>query len=269
MRAWRAALALGTGVFGSTVVGASLAAQAPTITVAASQRVISITPRYEGDLVRVQGTAPTSSEIVLKLTSPREAVVCSQKDRVGPFWLSVRQVRFRGVPRMFKVKSTAPLDDILPTSEEIEYGLGRVGLKASMAVEGDRDRSLYLDELILIRERDRRFSFAEHGVRRDGDAYEASFFWPPDGPTGSYRIEAYAVEGGRVVGTAETSVEVRAVGVEAWIRGLARDHGVLYGLFSVGLAALAGLGVSFLLGGRRRAEDSPTPAGAVSERTAE
>ena len=232
---------------------APMAAQASAITVSASQRVIRITARYQGDLVHVQGKALPSYAIVLKLTSPREAVQCSQKGKVGPFWLSVRQVRFENVPRMFKIKSSVPLDEILTRPEQVKYGLGQAGLKASMAVGGGLDRDLYLNELILIRERDRRFSFAEEGVRRDGDTYQASFFWPPDGPPGKYRIEAYAVDRGRVVGTAETEVEVQATGVEAWIRSLAVSHGILYGLFAVGLAAVAGLGVSVLLGGRSSA----------------
>ena len=243
---------------------ASIVAQGPPITVAASQRVIRITARYQGDLVHVQGTARSSYAVVLALTSPREAVQCSQKGQVGPFWLSVRQVRFRNVPRMYKIKSSAPLDDILSRSERVSHGLGRAGLKASMTVDGGADQSLYLDELILIRQRARRFSFAEEGVHRDGDTYEATFFWPPDGPPGQYRIEAYAVDGGRVVGTAETEVDVRTVGVEAWLRGLAANHGILYGLFAVGLAAVAGLGVSLLLGGRGSGRSSG-PSEVVAE----
>jgi hypothetical protein len=262
----RVLLASAATLSAGALYAAPVTAQVPPITVTASQRVIRITARYQGDLVHVQGTAPPSYAVVLELTSPREAVLGSQKGKVGPFWLSVRQVRFGNVPRMYKIKSSAPLDDILPPSERIKHGLGRTGLKASMTVEGDLDKRLYLDELILIREQARRFSFAEEGVRRDGDTYEASFFWPPDGPPGRYRIEAYAVEGGSVVGTAETEVDVRTVGVEAWLRDLAANHGILYGLFAVGLAAAAGLGVSLLLGGRGSGPSSTSPDGVASGR---
>ncbi len=243
---------LAAGCLLAAVSAGRIAAQTRTLTVVASQRVISITPRYAGDPVRVHGTAPDSDAIVLALTSPRETLACSQKGRVGPFWLSVRTVRIRNVPRMYKVESTAPLDTILTPAEQVRYGLGRAGLKASMSVDQGLSRDLYLDELILIRERDRRFGFHEQGVHREGDRYDATFFWPPDAPTGRYRIEAYAVRGGRVVATAETSVDVRAVGVEAWIRELAADHGTLYGLFAVALAAAAGLLVCLLFGGLRK-----------------
>jgi uncharacterized protein (TIGR02186 family) len=221
-------------------------AQAPPLTLEASSRVISITPRYAGELVRVQGTAPAAFDVVLKLTSPREEVLCSRKGKVGPFWLSVGKVRFENVPRMFKIKSTAPLDDILSPSEQARHRLGKAGLTATIRVVPDTDREVYLAELIRIREGERLFSFAEGAVQREGDRYRASFFWPPDGPPGEYRVEAFAVTGGRVVATAQTSVAVRAAGLEAWVRTLAREHGVLYGLFAVGLAVATGL-VAWLL----------------------
>ncbi|MCG6954875.1 MAG: TIGR02186 family protein [Gemmatimonadetes bacterium] len=266
MSARRVLLASAALLSAAALHAASVAAQVPPITVAASQRVIRITARYQGDLVHVQGTARPSSAVVLELTSPREVVLCSQKGQVGPFWLSVRQVRFGNVPSMYKIKSSAPLDDILPRSERIKYGLGRAGLKESMTVDAGVDKNLYLDELILIRQRAQRFSFTEEGVGRDGDTYEASFFWPPDGPPGRYRIVAYAVEGGRIVGTAETEVDVQTVGVEAWLRDLAANHGILYGLFAVGLAAAAGLGVSLLLGRRGSGPSSTSPEVVASGR---
>ena len=49
---------------------------------------------------------------------------------------------------MYKVESTAPLDTILTPAEQVRYGLGRAGLKASMSVDQGLSRDLYLDELI-------------------------------------------------------------------------------------------------------------------------
>jgi uncharacterized protein (TIGR02186 family) len=246
-------------VFGAALLTLAASGSAPAppespITLHVSDQLIRITPRYQGELVKVDGKAPPIYDVVLKLTSPREDLVCSRKGKVGPFWLSVGQVRFGDVPWMFKIKSTTPVDDILTASEQVKYRLGREGLKASMEVKGGLDSGLYLDELILIRERNRLFSFHEGQVEREGNLYSTSFFWPPDGPPGRYRVEAYAVDDGKVVGSAEVWVEVRAVGLESWIRGLASNHGILYGLFAVGLALGAGLAVSFLFGGGRRSQ---------------
>ena len=233
------------------------------ISLSPSAQVIRITPRYRGELLHVWGTAPVSDDVVRKLTSARETVLSSVKRKVGPFWLSVGKVRFDSVPRMFKIKSTAPLDDILPDAELLRYRLGQAGLKASIRVTPASNHDVDVDELIRIREGERLFSFSERGVQRRGASYAASFFWPPDGPPGRYRIEAYAVSGGHVVGAAQTWIEVQAVGLEAWVRSLARDHGVLYGLFAVGLAMTAGLAawLVFAVGRRAGAAGSGPAAG--------
>jgi hypothetical protein len=191
------AIAAIAGVLAATVALAAAATAPPAgltapVSVAVSDNLIRITPRYEGELVKVSGTAPIDCDVVVKLTSERQTVYCSRKGKVGAFWLSVGRVKFSGVPRMYKVKSAVPIEDIVSAADQVKYVLGPRGLKASMAVETGADRGLYLDELILIRERDRLFSFRDGAVKRQGESFTTTFYWPPDGPPGRYRIEAYA-----------------------------------------------------------------------------
>jgi uncharacterized protein (TIGR02186 family) len=226
-------------------------AHAP-VTVSLSEHVIRITPRYRGEMIRVQGTAPEGCDVVVKLTAASGDARYSRKGKVGPLWLSVGQVRFKNVPGMYKVKSTRPLDDLLPTAEQVIYGLGRRGLKASMTAPPGPARKMYLDELILIRERDRFFSFGEGQVQREGERFSATFYWPPNGPPGRYHVEAYAIQQRRIVGSAATEVVVRIVGIEAWVRDLAAAHGVLYGIIAVVIALAAGLTASLAFSGSPR-----------------
>lgn len=250
-----AARALGVAIAGLcafTLEASPPATPEVPVTVSLSESVIAITPRYHGELVKVRGTAPADCGVVLKLTSERDVVMCSRKGKVGSFWFAVGRVRFDHVPQMFKIKSNQPLDDLVRPSEQVKYVLGRRGLKASIGVQSGVDRDLYVDELLLIRERERLFGFSSGDVERRDDTFASSFFWPADGPPGRYRIEAYAVREGSVVGSAAASTEVRAVGMEAWVRNLARNHGILYGLFAVGLAVVTGLGASLAFRPRTR-----------------
>jgi uncharacterized protein (TIGR02186 family) len=224
------------------------------VTIAPAESVIRITPSYRGELVAVQGSAPEDCAVVVRLTSPGETRTCTRKGKVGPFWLSVDRIRFDDVPRMYKVKASGTLDDIVDADEQVRYELGARGLKAAIMGAGGPERDLYVDELILIQRRDRLYDFEDGAVERRGATFRTSFFWPPDGPPGRYRLEAFAVRAGRVVGSAEAEVDVRSVGVEAWVRGLAGRHGILYGLLSVGLAIATGLAASvvFSMPSRRR-----------------
>jgi uncharacterized protein (TIGR02186 family) len=215
-------------------------ADAP-VSVSVSDSLIRITPRYHGELVWVRGEAPEECAVVVKLTSTRKDAHYSRKMKVGPVWLSVGQVYFENVPLMYKVKSTGSLDDLLSAADQVKYVLGHRGLKASIKVSSGVNRDVYLDEMIFIRERIRFFGFGEGSMQREGRSFSTTFFWPPDGPPGRYRVEAFAVRQGRVVGTAETAVQVQLVGFEAWVRNLAMEHGVVYGLLAVVIATASGL----------------------------
>ena len=243
----RACFPAAAGVTLMAALGAA-ATPGPTpgvpVSVKVADSVIRVTPRYEGELVPVAGTAPRGCDVVVTLTSGRTTVYGARKGKVGAFWLSVGRVRFDGVPQMYEVRSTAPLDEIVDAADQVKYVLGLRGLKASLAAQADTGRDLYVDELILIRRRGRLFSFREGAVERQGETFRTTLYWPPGGPPGRYVVDAYAVSAGKVVGSAATAVDVRVVGVEAWVRDLARKHGVLYGLFAVGLAVVAGLAAS-------------------------
>lgn len=230
------------------------------VSVSVSQSLIRITPRYQGELVRVTGTAPADCAVVVKLTSPRGEAHFSKKGKVGPLWLSVGKVSFNNVPTMYKLKSNAPINDLLTVREQEKYVLGRRGLKASISGRPSLDRNVYLDEMILIREQRRFFSFHQNAVHRQGTSFSTTFFWPPNGPPGHYHVEAFAVLQGHVVGMAETGVQVQIVGIEAWVRRLAVAHGVLYGILAVLIAVASGSIVFVVFKGSRRPSVPPRPS---------
>jgi len=259
-RATRAGLV--AGLCALLLPGASPARAEASVSVSVSEPLIQITPRYHGELVRVEGMAPAECAVVVKLTAERRDASYSRKRKVGPLWLAVDQVRFGNVPLMYKVKSTGALDDLLAPNEQVRYVLGRRGLIASMTAPPGLDRDVYLGEMIRIREQGRFFGFGEGPVSRQGTSFTTTFYWPPDGPPGRYLVEAFAVRQRRVEGSAETDVEVRMVGVEAWVRDLAATHGVVYGLLAVLTAIAAGLMVSVMFTGksRRRARPGAAPS---------
>jgi hypothetical protein len=237
-------LAMGAGLYAVMTLFAVAAWADTPVSVSVSDSIIRITPRYHGELVRVTGTAPEECAVAVKLSSAREGVHYSCKRKIGLLWLSVGQVYVTNVPLMYKMKSTGPLDDLLSAADQVKYVLGRQGLKASIKVSSRVDREVYVNQMILIRERIRFFSFGEGSVQRQGRSFSTTFFWPPDGPPGRYHVEAFAIKQRQIVGTAETQVQVELVGFEAWVRNLATNHGIIYGMLAVIIAIASGLLVS-------------------------
>ena len=218
---------------------------------------IQVTPRYSGELVKVHGTVAPGCDVIVKLSGPGRTVTFSRMGKMGPFWLSLGRVQFGHVPPMYKVKSTRPLLAVLSSPEQLRYHLGFGGLRASLTVQNGPQSELYLNELITVRTAAGLYAVDGTGVTLEGDRFATSFFWPAGASAGRYEIQALAVRDQRVVGTRSVSVEVREVGVEAFIRSLAQAHGILYGLFAVALAGAVGSLMSLIFErlwrrGRRR-----------------
>jgi uncharacterized protein (TIGR02186 family) len=245
---WVAAVAvLATVAGGATGHAQGVGTGAGAVTsLQVSERLIQITPRYRGELVKVSGTVAAHCDVVLKLTSSRAGATFSRLGKVGPLWLSQGRVRFGNVPQMFKIKSTRPLQEILLPGELKRHGLGFTGLRASMTVEGGLDAGLYLNELLAVRQAAGLYTFEDTGITSVDGHFATTFFWPPGAPSGTYRVEALAVRDLKVVGVREATIEVHKVGIEAWISDLAHRHGILYGLLAVVLAVAVALFMSLV-----------------------
>jgi uncharacterized protein (TIGR02186 family) len=234
-------------VAGSTPPAAS--SPAPVITLALSKAEIRITAGFHGDILAVTGTAPTNSEVILRLSSPAEEETLDLKGKRGPLWLTVGKVRFESAPRIYKLRSTRPIGEILPPAEQVRQTLGVEGLKASLRVQPGVDAGLFASELLRLKRDDGFYDTQGGGVIRGAEGtYRTEFRWPARGPSGAYRMDAFAVSKGAVTGSAHREILVQKVGAEAWISHLAAAHGLIYGLLAVLLALLTGLAASALFG---------------------
>ncbi len=219
------------------------------ITLAVSKAEIRITAGFHGDLLKVSGVAPRDSEVILRLSSPAEEETLDLKGKRGPLWLTVGKVRFESAPRIYKLRSTRPIEEILPPDEQVRETLGVEGLKASLRVQPGVDAGLFASELLRLKRDDGFYDTEGGGVTRGADGtYQAEFRWPARGPSGAYRMDAFAVSKGAVTGSASREILVQKVGTEAWISGLAATHGLIYGLLAVFVALLTGLAASALFG---------------------
>lgn len=219
----------------------------PHMTLAVSKAEIHITAGFHGDLLKVTGRAPSDCDIILRLSSPPSEEILDLKGKRGFLWLTVGKVRFESAPRIYMLRSTRPLEEILPPEEQIRQYLGIEGLKASLRVESAVDARLLASELIRLKS-DNGFYDTEGGgvTRGDDGAYEAEFRWPSRGPAGEYRMDAFAARKGVVTCQASQKILVHKVGAEAWISRLAANHGLAYGLLAVLVALLTGLGTGAL-----------------------
>jgi hypothetical protein len=245
--AWSAAPARGQG---ATQPAPAQTAQA--LTVALSPSRILLETFYSGAQVRVTGTAPAGTEILVTVKGPEAEEELNRKARVGPIWINRGKVRIAGAPSLFLSFGTRPARELLgrPVLDQLQLDEAAI-LKGMRVSPKEFDQPVIRANFMAMKKNQNVYQEAAGPVKLGpagpaGVPYSLEFHWPRKAPPGSYKVEAAACRGGAVEATASSELVLEEVGFPAWMAGLAREHGSLYGLLAVLAALLAGFGIDFV-----------------------
>ena len=73
----------------------------PPVTLKLSPETIEMGAFYNGASLRMEGTAPSGSKVMVVLRGASKDEVFNKKDRVGPIWINVDKVHVSGPPSLF------------------------------------------------------------------------------------------------------------------------------------------------------------------------
>lgn len=201
---------------------------------------VSITSGFSGTEVLLYGAVDQKSDIVAYVSSaePGPQTVI-HKERVFGIWVNRGSATFTSAPILHTVVSTRPLSDIAP---EQVWRHNRVSFAGLDIEPNDPALAPYRDGLIVAKIRQGLYAIDEKGVTYpDGRLFRASLHFPATLPPGRYTVTVLQLREGRIIDAAVRPLIVNKVGLGAWISELARDNGLIYGLFAVLVAATAGL----------------------------
>jgi uncharacterized protein (TIGR02186 family) len=252
-------LILGLGcLWASPAPAVSPETQSKVLT-AASKNLIEIGLTYHGDQIHFFGVNPVpGSEVVVKLTAAKEeAVKLSMKGKVGPFWMTVKQYEVTGVPFIYKIHSSKPLDQIIThkLAQELELGYPaiRQGMKLHLlrgeAASGDADT--IFQGLLKIKEKANLYNIVADPQRlqvAEGKLFKHYFRFPAAATEGRYLVESFCFQNGQLVAYGKDVIELKKVGLEAWFTHTSQNSPVFFGILAVIIAAGAGLLVGLIFG---------------------
>ena len=219
----------------------------------ANKREVGIGLMYNGDNVFFFGTVPDpTADVVVKLTAgSEESLVVNHKGRVGPFWMNVKQYKISGIPWVYKIHSTRPLNEIVGPDLAHELGIGYEVLKDGMELEylrgepEDDDRDVAFDGILKLKQDANLYNVDEKRIEiSGGKLFKHYFRFPPAAKEGEYLAESFVFKDGQLVGRGVDRLMLQKTGLEAALSSMAKNQPVLYGL----LAVIVALGVGLLVG---------------------
>ena len=236
-----------------------LASLALTISPASAERLITSLSSHQvlvsssftgtelvlfGAIERDGATVPRKGgyDIIVTVTGPRETLVVRRKDRVAGIWTNVESNSFLDAPLYLAVLSNKPVDDIASAQVLRRLDIGtNVVPRVHVAAGIESGEELFRDALIRLRTQRKLYIDDPAGVTFiTPTLFRATIRLPAESPVGAYDVDVRLFADGTNIAHATSALEVVKVGVEQFIVTAARDHGILYGLFTTLMALLTG-----------------------------
>ena len=232
---------------------------------------------YDGAHVRIEGTAPAMSGVVVTIEGTERDEIFDRKGRVGPIWLTVDKIHVQSAPSVFLRFSSAALGSLLDREEVQKYQLDEAAIVCRcrilchckcdsmdrMKMSGVDDTvpdSLYaavlISDFLKLKEHDGRYE--EHpgsvhiAAANAGTNYALEFEWPKNIAPGRYRVTVYACRDRRVVAQSATLLHVEEVGFPEYMAKMASAKPWEYGAVAVLVSVLAGFLTDLITSSLRR-----------------
>ncbi|TVM31527.1 TIGR02186 family protein [Oceanidesulfovibrio marinus] len=210
---------------------------------------IKIDTTYNGTTVKVEGQAPEGSQIVLRIVGEAGELHMKRKDKaLGLLWMNMDSLTFHGVPVLYIVGSSKPLDELGAAGKELkaESMLNTIEIEPDTAA-----RPELIDQLIKLKTKERLYQEeageVAMGEVKDGmQSFTATLPIPSRLAPGDYKLASIAVKDGQEVAMTEKDLKVELVSTPLFMAKLAFGHGALYGILATIIALVSGLVIGLI-----------------------
>ena len=215
-----------------------------------STRDMSIQSNFTGIEILIYGSVDFSQtqasdvayDVIMVVRSPAQPLVARRKQRVAGIWVNSPGEVFPEVPGFYAALSTRPFKAVAPDETLKQLGIGFANLDFGRPAREDADDAKYRSAVIRLKKRQKLFQENDSGVTFIGRSlFRGSVAMPANVPTGRYTADVYLFRDGALISKNLSTLEVSKAGFERMVYTLAFEQPLVYGLFAVLIAVLAGL----------------------------
>lgn len=212
------------------------------ITVDLASDHIDITAAFNGSYLTLYGVKEGDGEVAVVIKGPEADMIVRQKHKIFGVWTNADSMRFENMPIYYDY-AVADNDLFLAGKEVLMtagFGLDTTRKPPKTKREAE-DVDLFQDALIRNKQVARHFAREPAKITYlDKNFFKATFYVPPNVPTGKYTLETLLFQNGVLQDTKTSRLTIEQIGVSAAINSFSKKHSFFYGLFCVIFAMSAG-----------------------------
>jgi len=224
----------------------------PALAAAGTTEGLTVTPanivmgaQYNGLDLKVSGTVPANSEVIVRLTGAPSTLHLREKGKVfGLVWMNVGKVTLNNVPKICLITASSPLD--LLGKAAVPFRLEALAKEISIEKDGGDPSIDIPHQLLLLKTKEKLYGEAAQGITlgpNEGGvrSFTAVIKVPSAISPGAYQVEAIALHNETVTGHSTATITAELIGFPKWLSELAFQHSLLYGVMATVVAIFSGL----------------------------
>ncbi|MCM2344608.1 MAG: TIGR02186 family protein [Alphaproteobacteria bacterium] len=205
---------------------------------------VDINLGFNGADLTLFGVKNKEGEIAVVIRGPEQTTIIRRKSQALGIWMNTRSMEFLNVPVYYDFAVSAPESDLAAPGVLTKLDIGLDAL--DFRVEKNEDQQTidsFREALVRNRQRGGHFPLSPRAITFiSDDFFRVDFHVPADVPTGSYLVETFLFNDGKLIDRREAKLRVAQAGFSADVYHFSRDHSFLYALVAVGLAFFLGAG---------------------------
>lgn len=219
---------------------APAAAYAKPLSADISNTRIDLHASFSGTDILIFGARNEPGDIIIAVRGPVSDVTVREKQRIAGMWMYARKAKYDQLPQFVALAYTNPPKAINAPELIEQLQLDMPSIIHASAVSATTD-SAFHDAVLRIQERKKLYTAKPEPIRFFGETlFKTRIHFPDTMPSGTYRIEVYLLQDGRMISAQTMPLFALKTGFEAGVFALSRTHPLLYGLLSVFVALSCG-----------------------------
>ncbi len=226
----------------------ALPGQAEEVVAGLSQNRVQITTNFDGSEILIFGAVKRETplpdgpplQVIITVEGPSSPITIRRKAKRFGIWINTAAVEVDKAPSFYAVATSAPWLEVIKDIEDLR---NKVSIDRAIRAVGleRRDGGVFVEALIRIRRGEDAYFNDFGGVEvSEQTLFRASVKLPANLTEGDYITRFFLTRGGVVIDEHESVIDVRKVGLEAFLFNLSRQKPLIYGLMSLTIAIFAG-----------------------------
>lgn len=216
--------------------------------------LVSIGATYNGGKVMVAGTVPSDAQVIIEVEGKKGETTLLKKEHVlGVVWMNSGSITLSGLPGAYMLY--LPSKTAGDTLDTLNIGFNELKQQAAVIPEDGR-RSEELEEYFKLKKKEGLYAVHENAVHyqvKNGvKKFSCELLIPAAMHRGTYNVKTSVIKDGTAY-TVSNELKLEEAGLPAFIRSMAYNHAVIYGIMATLVAIFAGLLMGFIFQGEKGA----------------